>query len=387
MKVLITTSAFKDVFSPSELCETIQSAISKLDRDILIDKVPMCDGGEYTLETIEANLKNKITSIGNVTSPYNKCDREGLFIKLNENEAFISSSQQMRLYPHEQQYKDPFKLTAHGLGEVIKYVIDLGIKNITIGLGGTNTIDLGLSVFQALNGKLIPELKHPLKGKDICKIKEVQTKDFSDLIKDINFTFLGDAKAGIEDMHIPNKQKVANLNQVDAVLNYYKEQTPRILELFLSHTTLKDANLDYLGTAGGCAIPFVLSHSCTFKSGAHHFSDAFDLENKIKQSDIVITGEGKFDNSELGKTPGFISNLAKKYNKKVIYITGTVAEEFKSQFKSNRWENHNLGKNIEFYSLFPSYKDLNNLNYSEQVDYFKEVSEGIIKDILQDILN
>lgn len=50
------------------------------------------------------------------------------------------------------------------------------------------------------------------------------------------------------------------------------------------------------------------------------------MEEKIKESDIVITGEGCIDaQTAMGKAPSGIAKAAKKYGKTVIAFSGSVS--------------------------------------------------------------
>ena len=50
-----------------------------------------------------------------------------------------------------------------------------------------------------------------------------------------------------------------------------------------------------------------------------------NLEEAIMWTDLVITGEGKLDSqTRFGKTPYGVAQLAKKHNKPVIGVAGTV---------------------------------------------------------------
>ena len=51
------------------------------------------------------------------------------------------------------------------------------------------------------------------------------------------------------------------------------------------------------------------------------------LEEYVRESDIVITGEGRLDRqSVMGKAPIGVAKLAKKYNKKVIAFSGCIGD-------------------------------------------------------------
>ena len=52
------------------------------------------------------------------------------------------------------------------------------------------------------------------------------------------------------------------------------------------------------------------------------------LEETIQEIDIVITGEGKLDKqSFMGKAPIEVAKVAKKYNKKVIFLAGNILDD------------------------------------------------------------
>ena len=55
---------------------------------------------------------------------------------------------------------------------------------------------------------------------------------------------------------------------------------------------------------------------------------AIRLEEDIRDSDIVVTGEGRLDfQTAMGKVPVGVAALAKKYGCKVIAFAGGVTED------------------------------------------------------------
>ena len=52
-----------------------------------------------------------------------------------------------------------------------------------------------------------------------------------------------------------------------------------------------------------------------------------DIEKEMKTADIVITGEGRLDSQTvMGKAPGGVAKLAKKYNLPVIAFSGCIGD-------------------------------------------------------------
>ena len=60
-------------------------------------------------------------------------------------------------------------------------------------------------------------------------------------------------------------------------------------------------------------------------------SNWFQMENKIIDSDLVITGEGRFDRTSLeGKGPFELIRTASDYGKKAYVFAGSVEPEEKN---------------------------------------------------------
>ena len=58
--------------------------------------------------------------------------------------------------------------------------------------------------------------------------------------------------------------------------------------------------------------------------GAQIVMEAVDLEDHIREADIIITGEGRTDaQTAMGKAPAAVSELAKKHEKPVIVFCGS----------------------------------------------------------------
>jgi glycerate 2-kinase len=69
------------------------------------------------------------------------------------------------------------------------------------------------------------------------------------------------------------------------------------------------------------------------EKGFEVVTNILDLETKIKQVDLVITGEGKMDEqTRFCKTPFGVAALAKKYDKPVIAFAGMLGQQYQELF-------------------------------------------------------
>ena len=87
-------------------------------------------------------------------------------------------------------------------------------------------------------------------------------------------------------------------------------------------------NVPGSGAAGGLGFAFLNYANAVLKSGADIVLSELEFERHIKESDIVVTGEGRLDaQTVMGKAPIAVAKLAKKHGKKVIAFAGCVTKD------------------------------------------------------------
>ena len=83
------------------------------------------------------------------------------------------------------------------------------------------------------------------------------------------------------------------------------------------------------GAAGGLGAGMVAFFGAKLRPGVDIIFDTLGVEEKIKDADLIITGEGQFDiSSTYNKAPTAIAKLGKKYNIPTIGISGSFGEGF-----------------------------------------------------------
>jgi glycerate kinase len=101
----------------------------------------------------------------------------------------------------------------------------------------------------------------------------------------------------------------------------------------LAEVVAKEFGFDYrnevgAGAAGGLGFGLLSFCGATIRPGFEVVAEAVGLEAKIKEADLVITGEGSLDRQTLeGKTPVGVARLAQKLGKPVFAIVGRASED------------------------------------------------------------
>ena len=91
-----------------------------------------------------------------------------------------------------------------------------------------------------------------------------------------------------------------------------------------------------LGAAGGVAFSLKVFLKAELFLGFLYLANLISLEDKIKNSDLVLTGEGNLDSQTLmGKGVIELAKLAAKHNKKVFVVCGNYDSAI-------NWVTHNI---------------------------------------------
>jgi glycerate kinase len=105
-------------------------------------------------------------------------------------------------------------------------------------------------------------------------------------------------------------------------------ESARIAALMCAHfgRPVSLAEVPGAGAAGGIAFGLMAAAGATLTPGFDLVASWLDLDRRIQAADVVLTGEGRFDDSSLsGKGPGAVAARALALGKAVHVFAGTVA--------------------------------------------------------------
>ncbi len=329
MKILIAPDSFKENLSAKEVAQAIERGIKRVNENIQTSIVPMADGGEGTVESLVEATDGQIINV-KVKDPFMR-DIDSYYGVLGDRKtAVIEMAAASGLALLEKDERNPMDTTSFGTGQLIKYAIEEGYKDIIIGIGGSATNDGGAGMLMALGAKLLDANGEDigLGAKGLGKLKSIDLSNFHEDIKDCNFVVACDVdnplvgKRGASYVFGP--QKGADEHMVK-ILDANLENFGKVVE-----DTLGIPLLQYpgAGAAGGMGAALLAFLDAELERGIDIVIEATQLESKIMASNLVITGEGQIDGqTQFGKTPYGIATLAKKYNKPVIAIAGGIGED------------------------------------------------------------
>ncbi|MCL4376960.1 MAG: glycerate kinase [Actinobacteria bacterium] len=337
MKILVASDKFKGSLTASQVCNIIEKAIKKIDKDIDIILNPMADGGEGTLDTLIESLKGKYVP-RKVKGPLGGIIQSKFGI-LKGSTAIIEMSSASGLMLLSPEKRNPLNTTTYGTGELIMKAIEIGCKKIIIGIGGSATNDGGMGMAQALGYEFLDKNGNLLGfgGKELIKLKKINSNNIKYNFKDLEIEVACDVDNPLTGengaSYIYGPQKGADIEMVKLL----DEGLKNFAKVVLEYRGIDIDKIKGSGAAGGLGAGLIAFVNGKIRPGAQIIIEATGLENKIKNADLIITGEGSFDDQTFfGKSPYAVAELAQKYQKPVISLNGSINLSTKKVNKINR---------------------------------------------------
>ncbi|GAA4428586.1 glycerate kinase [Pontibacter saemangeumensis] len=327
MKIVVAPDSYKGSLTAAEVGLTIREALEMEIPGVRVEVIPMADGGEGTLDALLfATSGEKLEATA--TGPLGEEVRTYYGVLGDGETAVIEMAQVAGLPMVPEGKRNPMRTTTYGVGELIAAALEKGIRSFIVGLGGSATNDGGLGMLQALGAVFLDQEGNDVKptGEGLQKIVKVDFRDLHPALKSCRFRIASDVENplcgtnGASFVFGPQKGATeAQVRQLDKGLQRYAS-------LVEAHLKVQLQDIPGAGAAGGLGFGF-LALGGEIIPGAQVVAEATNLEDQIRTSDWVITGEGQSDFQTLyGKAPFFVAGLAKKHGVGTILISGGLGK-------------------------------------------------------------
>lgn len=329
MKIVIAPDSYKESLSAMEVATQIEAGFREIYPDAEYVKLPVADGGEGTVAAMVAATGGRKISVS-VTGPTGKPVLAHFGMTGDKQCAVIEMASASGLECIPADERNPLITTTYGTGELIKAALDLGVTEFIIGLGGSATNDGGAGMLQALGVHLLDKAGNDI-GKGGQCLSELEYVDISGIdprLKNCRITVACDVTNPLTGPQgasaIFGPQKGAN----PAMVRFLDENLKHYAEV-IARQTGKDVEFaPGAGAAGGLGAALLAFLDAELRSGIDIVMEAVSLEAAVKDADLVITGEGRIDSQSIkGKVPVGVAKLAKRYNKPVIGIAGSLSAD------------------------------------------------------------
>lgn len=321
MRILTASDKFKGSLTAVEANQAIASGLKDGARiPIEIDSLSIADGGDGLVATLIAATGGTTETI-EVTGPLGAPTKAvvGYFPDGKTAVIEMAEASGITLLPEDQL--NPEIASTFGTGEMIQQVSKKGVSKIIMGIGGSATNDGGVGMAQALGFQFLDANLTPLENlpRDLLHVRSIELPTDLSLPEiviacDVTNPLLG--PNGSTRVYGPQKGITPeNLDRHEARLSHFAS--------LYGDAGETAANTSGAGAAGGLGFGSLIFLHAKLTPGFDLVAEILDLEEAVIKADLVITGEGKLDQqSLLGKGPGGVAHLAKRFGKPVIAFCG-----------------------------------------------------------------
>ncbi len=329
MRVTIAIDSFKGSLSTTQAGEAVKEGILSVYNDAIVDVRPLADGGEGTVDAVVSATGGDMVEV-TVSGPLGTPVVASYGIIPDTNTAIIEMSSAAGITLIDAKDRNPLNTSTYGVGEMIADAIGRGCRRFIVGIGGSATNDGGVGMLQALGFEFFDLNGNPVarRGEGLKDIARISNSNAMSELEECEFFVACDVKNvlcgtnGCSAVYGPQKGATKDMiKDMDLWLGRYA---------ILTREVFPDADATYPGTgaAGGLGFAFLSYLNATLESGVDLVIRETGLEEYIKDSDIVVTGEGRLDGqSYMGKAPIGVARIAKKYGKPVVAFSGCVTDD------------------------------------------------------------
>lgn len=332
MKIILAFDSYKNCLSSPEICRILQEAMQSVAADAEIIALPLGDGGEGTCRAVTAACGGTIQHCTVHDPLFREIEAEwGL---LPDSSAVLEMASASGIELISRAERNPMQTTTYGTGELLKHIITgKNVRNITIGIGGSATVDGGIGMLQALGVKFYDGkdqlLPVPASGRDIAGIRRIDVSGMLPEIRDCRIRIASDVTNplcganGAARVFAP--QKGADPAMVDFLENNLANFGTLSVQSGLADTFTAPGD----GAAGGLGFALRNYLNAVSVSGAELVLSLLKFDEIVKNADWVLTGEGCSDfQTACGKLCSIVAAHSHQYNVPVILLSGALGERF-----------------------------------------------------------
>jgi glycerate kinase len=333
MRVLVAPNAFKGTLTAAQAASAMAAGVRQAWPQALVTELPLSDGGDGFLKTVVSVRGGRISKRV-VPGPLQERTRApiGWVSGAQGSTAVVelAAASGLALIPN------PTPATAgaastRGLGTLIRLALQSRPHTVLVGIGGSSSTDGGTGMARALgfrflreDGSEVPEGGLGLLDLDRIdatgaepRLAEVQVVAACDVTNPLLGPFGAAAVYGPQKGADPGLVQQLELGLARLALVAARDLGTAGMELRRGS-----------GAAGGTGFGLVAFLGARLAPGVEVVADAAGLDPLLEGSDLVFTGEGRFDRQSLeGKVPGEVARRARRLGVPCLVIAGSVEAE------------------------------------------------------------
>ena len=298
--VVIAPDSFKGSLSAADVASAMSRGVLAARPDARVSLLPMADGGEGTLEAlasawgVDLQTAQVVDAIG----------RPGLAcwaVSPDGRMGVVELAQASGLPAVSDVPLQPLDAHTYGMGQLAAAVLDAGVDEVLVCLGGSASTDAGAGFVTALGVRILDAQgsQVPLGGRGLAQAAAIDITGLHPRAALVSWRMAVDVDnpltgpRGAAAIFGPQKgASPADISLLDASLGHFAQ-------LLEGHCGNPVASLPGTGAAGGVPAVLLALLGGEIEAGAALVSQAIGLPEAVRDADLVLTGEGRFDEQSI----------------------------------------------------------------------------------------
>jgi glycerate kinase len=319
VRVLIAPDSYKGTLTSVEVARALADGWLRVRPLDVVRLAPLADGGEGTLAAIDA-AGGWTRRWAQVRDPLGRPVKAPWLASADGSRAVVemaAASGLSRLTPGE---LDALGATSAGTGDLLRAVLDAGIREVVLGIGGSATTDGGAGMLFALGARISPGMDAVDLGLLDPRLAGVRLR----VACDVSNPLLGPVGAAA----VYGPQKGASPADVAAL----DQRLARWADALEPATGRSERDTPGAGAAGGMGFALLCLAdrlaSLALVPGVDLVMAAAGFDVALASTDLVLTGEGRIDaQTAFGKTALGVARRAQAAGVRCIAVGGGVTPE------------------------------------------------------------
>ena len=352
-RVLLAIDSFKGSVSSAQAESAVAEGVRRIWPDAEVSALPLADGGEGTLDAVAACGGEVVTC--EVAGPLGKRASARMLLDTERESAVIEMAEAAGIGYSSCTESAALAATTYGVGELVLRAVRAGAKTLYIGLGGSATNDGGAGMLQALGARVVND-----QGCDVALglagLEQVAGVDLVPAVRaldGVRIVVLSDVENPLVGrrgaLAVFGGQKGLPTGDAEALRKYdgWMVGYGRLLDAAIAEARAQGSLLvpegartfgsvlgvPGAGAAGGLGAA-LLALGAELRSGVETVLDLVGFDERVRDADLVITGEGNMDEqSAAGKAPVGVARRAKRCGKPVIAVVGGRADNLDAVYE------------------------------------------------------
>lgn len=345
MRILVAPDCFTGTLTAPQAAEAIAAGWTRGAPQDTVRLLPLADGGPGFVDTVHRALGGELVPV-TVDGPTGAPTPAVVLRVPTPSGAvvYLEAAQAVGLDLVAPQDRDPTRTTSRGLGQLVAAALELAPTRLVVGLGGSATNDAGAGMLEALGvgtgalgrggGALVATGAEDLAGLDGLR-RRLAGLDLV-IAADVDVPLLGlhGASAGFAEQKGATPQQAQDLERA---LGHFAQLVVTAVARDGVRTDLLASGpggsagsgrsltqLPGAGAAGGIGFALAVLGGRVVP-GARVVADAVGLDDAVRDSDVVVTGEGTLDWQSLhGKVVSAVAARALAHGVPVVVVAGQV---------------------------------------------------------------